>query len=81
CSADGRPMLGFCAERSPVYLAAGMSGLGFKFAPGVAHIAVEQLRRHLAGKDRACSGWSALSPGRSMPGFSAQDLALASVQS
>ncbi|EPF66916.1 NAD(P)/FAD-dependent oxidoreductase [Pseudomonas syringae] len=80
-SADGRPMLGFCAERSPVYLAAGMSGLGFKFAPGVAHIAVEQLRRHLAGKDRACSGWSALSPGRSMPGFSVQSLALASVQS
>ncbi|MEX5536567.1 FAD-binding oxidoreductase, partial [Pseudomonas syringae] len=42
---------------------------------------VEQLRRHLAGTERACPGWSALSPGRSMPGFSAQGLALASVQS
>ncbi|KAA8697697.1 Oxidoreductase, FAD-binding protein [Pseudomonas caricapapayae] len=69
-SADGRPMLGFCPGQSPVYLAAGMSGLGFKFAPGVARIAFEQLRDHLAGKDRSCSGWSALSPRRQMPAAS-----------
>ncbi|KPW52353.1 Oxidoreductase, FAD-binding protein [Pseudomonas syringae pv. antirrhini] len=66
-SADGRPLLGFCAEQSPVYLAAGMSGLGFKFAPGIAQIAVEQLRAHLAQTDRSCPGWSAFSPCRSMP--------------
>ncbi|KPB40817.1 FAD-dependent oxidoreductase [Pseudomonas savastanoi pv. phaseolicola] len=69
-SADGRPLLGFCAEYSPVYLAAGMSGLGFKFAPGVAGIAFEQLRSHLAGKDRPSLGWSALSPRRQMPAAS-----------
>ncbi|KPW66448.1 MULTISPECIES: NAD(P)/FAD-dependent oxidoreductase [Pseudomonas syringae group genomosp. 2] len=69
-SADGRPLLGFCAEYSPVYLAAGMSGLGFKFAAGVAGIAFEQLRSHLAGKDRPSLGWSALSPRRHMPAAS-----------
>ncbi|KAA8711959.1 NAD(P)/FAD-dependent oxidoreductase [Pseudomonas cannabina] len=66
-SADGRPMLGFCAEQSPVYLAAGMSGLGFKLAPGIARIACDQLLGRLLGGDHPCSDWSALSPQRFMP--------------
>ncbi|MCD5994115.1 FAD-binding oxidoreductase [Pseudomonas sp. CDFA 602] len=65
-SADGRPVLGFCDEQSPVYLATGMSGLGFKFAPGIAQIAFEQLRNHLAGQEDLSVGWSALSPRRGM---------------
>ncbi|KOP54165.1 Oxidoreductase, FAD-binding protein [Pseudomonas tremae] len=67
-SVDGRPLVGFCDKQSPVYLAAGLSGLGFKLAPGIARIAFEQLRGHLAGKDRSCPDWSALSPQRLMPG-------------
>lgn len=67
-SADGRPLVGFCSDQSPVYLAAGLSGLGFKFAPGIARIAFEHLRGHLAGKDRSGPGWSGLSPQRLMPG-------------
>ncbi|SDW63233.1 Glycine/D-amino acid oxidase [Pseudomonas syringae] len=66
-SADGRPLLGFCAEQSPVYLAAGMSGLGFKLAPGIARIACEQLLGRLRGGDQPCSDWLALSPQRCMP--------------
>ncbi len=67
-SADGRPVLGFCDEQSPIYVAAGMSGLGFKFAPGVAHIAFDQLRHRLSGQSSRCPDWSALSPGRLMKG-------------
>lgn len=63
-SVDGRPLLGFCDEQSPVYLAAGMSGLGFKFAPGIAQIACDQLLGRLRGSQGGCSGWSALSPQR-----------------
>jgi glycine/D-amino acid oxidase-like deaminating enzyme len=62
-SDDGRPLLGFCDDSSPVYLATGMSGVGFKLAPGVAQIAFEQLHRHLLEKG-ADSAWSALSPRR-----------------
>ncbi|MEE5039715.1 FAD-binding oxidoreductase [Pseudomonas alliivorans] len=61
-SVDGRPLLGFCDEQSPIYVAAGMSGLGFKFAPGVAHIAFDQLRDRLSGQRTPCPGWSALAP-------------------
>ncbi len=61
-SADGRPVLGFCDEQSPIYVAAGMSGLGFKFAPGIAHIAFEQLRERVSGQRASCNGWSALAP-------------------
>ncbi len=63
-SADGRPVVGFCDEHSPIYVAAGMSGLGFKFAPGIAHIAFDQLRHRLSGSLSPCPGWSALAPGR-----------------
>ncbi|MCD5986005.1 NAD(P)/FAD-dependent oxidoreductase [Pseudomonas sp. CDFA 610] len=61
-SVDGRPLLGFCDEQSPIYMAAGMSGLGFKFAPGVAHIAFDHLRDRLSGQRTPCPGWSALAP-------------------
>ncbi|MEE4307788.1 FAD-binding oxidoreductase [Pseudomonas alliivorans] len=61
-SVDGRPLLGFCDEQSPIYVAAGMSGLGFKFAPGVAHIAFDQLRDRLSGQRTPCPGWSPLAP-------------------
>ncbi len=55
---------GFCVEQ---YLAAGMSGLGFKLAPGIARIACDQLLGRLRGGDHPCSDWSALSPQRFMP--------------
>ncbi|RMQ47779.1 FAD dependent oxidoreductase [Pseudomonas cichorii] len=62
-SPDGRPLLGFCAPYSPIYLATGMSGLGFKLAPGIAQIAYDQLRSHLAGQELN-QDWKALSPAR-----------------
>ncbi|OCR22287.1 FAD-binding oxidoreductase [Pseudomonas syringae] len=64
-SPDGRPLVGFCDGQSPVYLATGLCGLGFKLAPGIAQIAFEQLQRHLRHQDPD-GGWSALSPGRAM---------------
>lgn len=64
-SVDGRPLLGFCNEQSPIYLATGLCGLGFKLAPGIAQIAFEQLQRHLRHQDPD-GGWSALSPDRAM---------------
>jgi glycine/D-amino acid oxidase-like deaminating enzyme len=48
-SPDGRPLLGFMGDDNAIFLATGMSGLGFKFAPGVAQIAFEQLHRRLSG--------------------------------
>lgn len=62
---DGRPVVGFCAEDSPLYVATGMSGLGFKFAPAVAQIAAGQLQRHLNGQAPGAD-WSGLSPSRLM---------------
>lgn len=67
-SVDGRPVLGFCDEQSPVYVAAGLSGLGFKFAPGIARIAFDQLRHRLTGQPSPCPGWSALAPDRQQRG-------------
>lgn len=64
-SPDGRPLLGFIAEDSPLFLATGMSGLGFKFAPGIAQIAFEQVQRRLLDQE-ASVGWSGLSPKRAM---------------
>lgn len=64
-SPDGRPLLGFVGEDSPVFLASGMCGLGFKFAPGIAQIAFEQMQSRLLGQE-ASAGWSALSPRRAM---------------
>jgi glycine/D-amino acid oxidase-like deaminating enzyme len=64
-SVDGRPLVGFCNEQSPIYLATGLCGLGFKLAPGIAQIAFEQLQRHLRHQDPDGS-WSALSPNRAM---------------
>lgn len=64
-SPDARPLLGFIAEESPLFLATGMSGLGFKFAPGIAQIAFEHLYRRLLDQE-ASVGWSALSPARAM---------------
>lgn len=62
-SPDGRPLLGFCDDTSPVYLATGMSGLGFKLAPGIAQIAFDQLCCHLAAST-APTAWPGLSPQR-----------------
>ena len=64
-SLDGRPLVGFFDEQSPVYLATGLCGLGFKLAPGIAQIAFEQLQRHLQGQ-QADSGWAAFSPDRAI---------------
>jgi glycine/D-amino acid oxidase-like deaminating enzyme len=64
-SVDGRPLVGFCNEQSPIYLATGLCGLGFKLAPGIAQIAFEQLQRHLQHQDPD-GGWSAFSPDRAM---------------
>lgn len=64
-SPDGRPLLGFVREGSPVFLATGMSGLGFKFAPGIAQIAFEHMQSRLLGQE-VRAGWSALSPRRAM---------------
>jgi glycine/D-amino acid oxidase-like deaminating enzyme len=64
---DGRPFLGFSSADSPVYLATGLSGLGFKLAPGLAEIAAEQLQHHLNDTEPG-SGWEALSPSRLMSG-------------
>lgn len=64
-SPDGRPLLGFCDDDSPLFLATGMSGLGFKFAPGIAQIAFEQLQQRLSDRQGG-AGWSALSPRRAM---------------
>ncbi|GFM80311.1 FAD-binding oxidoreductase [Pseudomonas cichorii] len=66
-SPDGRPLVGFCDEHSPVFMATGMSGLGFKLAPGIAQIAFDQLRSHLAGQELS-GEWSALSPARIQAG-------------
>ncbi|MDF2643306.1 MAG: oxidoreductase, FAD-binding [Pseudomonas sp.] len=73
-SPDGLPLLGFGDADSPVYLATGMSGLGFKLAPAVAQIAAEQLHARLTGAEPG-QDWSALSPVRLMP-----SRAIASVQ-
>ncbi|MCI8210851.1 FAD-binding oxidoreductase [Pseudomonas sp. S25] len=64
-SPDGRPLLGVVGEDSPLFLATGMSGLGFKFAPGIACIALEQVQRHLLNTPPH-QDWSALSPLRAM---------------
>jgi glycine/D-amino acid oxidase-like deaminating enzyme len=63
-SLNGRPLIGFCSEDSPVFLASGMCGLGFKFAPGVAQIALEQVQQHLAGAWPRSGSWSMFSPQR-----------------
>ena len=47
---DGRPLVGFCSAQSPLYLATGLSGVGFKLAPAIAELAAEDLCRHLAGQ-------------------------------
>jgi glycine/D-amino acid oxidase-like deaminating enzyme len=64
-SPDGRPLLGFMGDDSPIFLATGMSGLGFKFAPGVAQIAFEQLHTRLSGGPPSES-WPELSPVRAL---------------
>jgi glycine/D-amino acid oxidase-like deaminating enzyme len=64
-SPDGRPILGFCAEDSPVFLATGMSGLGFKFAPAIARITLEHVQGHLTGK-QVDDRWMELSPRRAI---------------
>jgi len=73
-SVDGRPLIGFCGEDSPVFLASGMCGLGFKLAPGVAQIALEQVQQHLAGAWPEEGLWSMFSPRRvsaAAPAFAA----------
>lgn len=66
-SPDGLPLLGFSAANSPMYLATGMSGLGFKLAPAVAQIAAGQLQARLTDAEPG-PDWPALSPARLMPG-------------
>ncbi|RON03895.1 FAD-binding oxidoreductase [Pseudomonas brassicacearum] len=65
-SADGRPLLGFLADDSPLFVATGMSGVGFKLAPGLAQIACEQIQRRLRGSAAVGPEWSVLSPRRGL---------------
>lgn len=63
---DGRPLVGFLGKDSPVFVATGMNGLGFKFAPGIADIALGQIRERLFGQAlQDPQGWrELLSPAR-----------------
>lgn len=66
-SADGRPLLGFVDDQRGLYVACGMSGLGFKFAPAIADIAARQLNRYLANEDRQpAPQWAPLCPRRAL---------------
>lgn len=49
-TADSRPLVGFLGADSPVFVATGMNGLGFKLAPGIADISLGQIRKRLFGK-------------------------------
>ncbi len=46
---DGRPVLGFVADGSPVYVASGFCGIGFKLAPAAAEQALAALSQRLGG--------------------------------
>lgn len=60
-TADGRPLVGFLGADSPVFVATGMNGLGFKLAPGIADIALGQIRKRLLGQTlQDPQGWHAL---------------------
>ena len=64
-SPDGRPLVGFAGAGSPVYVAAGMCGIGFKLAPGVADIAAYDIGMRLGGTSpRMADPWTALRPAR-----------------
>lgn len=56
---DARPVVGFLGE-GPCYVAAGLSGIGYKLAPGIAFHAARQISRRL-GRPGAC-GKAALDP-------------------
>lgn len=63
-SPDGRPLVGFLDQASPLYIATGLSGVGFKLAPAIAELAAGQLRCHLSGEAPGVE-WPGLSPARS----------------
>lgn len=64
-SRDGRPMLGFTSNRGACYVAAGLSGIGFKLAPALAAIASDEICRFLQCKRKAPRHlWHELSPER-----------------
>lgn len=46
-AADGKPVLGFLAEDDARYVATGMAGIGYKLAPAVAALAVQDIARRL----------------------------------
>jgi glycine/D-amino acid oxidase-like deaminating enzyme len=46
-TADGRPAIGFMGEDDPRYVAAGLSGIGYKLAPGIALHASRQIAERL----------------------------------
>lgn len=60
-SPDGRPLVGFLDQASPLYIATGLSGVGFKLAPAIAELAAGHLRSHLSGEAPGAEG-QALSP-------------------
>lgn len=62
-TSDGRPLLGFAKPDSAIYLATGTCGLGYKFVPAIADIAVRQIRRKLE-KSVAPDTWAELKPWR-----------------
>lgn len=67
-SADGRPLLGFVDEQRGLYVACGMSGLGFKFAPGLADLAARQIQGYLRdGQRHGEPQWAGLDARRGMP--------------
>jgi glycine/D-amino acid oxidase-like deaminating enzyme len=46
-TADGKPAIGFMGEDDPRYVATGLSGIGYKLAPGVALHASQQIAERL----------------------------------
>ncbi len=74
-SADGRPLLGFVDDQRGLYVACGLSGLGFKFAPGIADIAGRQVNRYLTtGDPGMASPWTALCARRALHATQPADL-------
>lgn len=67
-SADGRPLLGFVDEPRGLYVACGLSGVGFKFAPGIADLAARQIQGYLHDGQRSVDPhWAGLDARRGMP--------------
>ncbi|HEY0524807.1 MAG TPA: FAD-binding oxidoreductase [Stellaceae bacterium] len=61
-TADGRPAIGFLGEDDPRYVAAGLSGIGYKLAPGIALHAARQIAERLGRRPPAAGREDLLAP-------------------